>query len=363
MLPGADLKQRVLIALSSHGFGHLGQTAPIIDALRQRRPNVRLVVRSRLPEFKLREKLGDDIEIQVAELDIGIVQKDALNIDVEATADRYATFHQQWEALLEREKQALRDIRPDLIVANIPYLTLAAAQQLNIPNLAFCSLNWAELYQYFFSARPESEHILEQMLEAYNRALCFLQPAPAMRMPGIDNGVAIGPVAQLGADVSGALRRRLGIDAATALLLFSVGGMEIRTPCDDWPRFPGLHLLVPEAWNSRHPDTTALESLGYCFADLMRSCDVLIAKPGYGSFVEAACLGKPVLYLPRPNWPEAPILIDWLQQHGRCMELQHADFHAGALAGPVGELLDRTAPGTITPSGIQAAVDTICGYL
>ena len=250
------MSRRVLIALSSHGFGHLGQTAPIIDALRQRQPHLRFVVRSRLPEFKLREKLGDGIEIQVAELDIGIVQKDALNIDVEATAHGYATFHQQWEALLERERQALRDIRPDLIIANIPYLTLAAAQRLGIPNLAFCSLNWAELYQYFFAARPESARILEQMLEAYNGALCFLQPAPAMRMPGIENGLAIGPVAQLGADVSGALRTRLGVDAATALLLSSLGGMEIRRPCDGWPRLPGQHLLVPEAWNSRHPDTT-----------------------------------------------------------------------------------------------------------
>ena len=357
------MSHRILVALSSHGFGHLGQTAPVIDALRQRQPQVRFVVRSRLPEFKLREKLGDDIEIQAAELDIGIIQKDALNIDVEATAEKYHAFHQHWDALLEREKQVLRDIRPDLIVANIPYLTLAAAQQLGIPNLAFCSLNWAELYQHFFAARPEAAPILEQMLDAYNGALCFLQPAPAMRMPGIENGFSIGPVAQLGNDVAGALRTRLGIDPATALVLFSVGGMEISTPCDGWPRFPGLHLLVPETWNSRHPDTTALETLGYSFADLMRSCDVLIAKPGYGSFVEAACLGKPVLYLPRPNWPEAPILIDWLMQHGICMQLQYADFHVGALATPIGELLNRARPAIIKPSGIEAAVDIICRYL
>jgi len=357
------LSQRILIALSSHGFGHLGQTAPVIDVLRPRRPQVRFVVRSRLPAFKLREKLGDDVEIQAAELDIGVIQKDALNIDVAATAEKYAVFHQHWEALLEREKQALRDIHPDLIIANIPYLTLAAAQQLGIPNLALGSLNWAELYQHFFAARPESATILTQMLDAYNRAQCFLQPAPAMRMPGIENGLAIGPVAQLGNDVAGALRAGLSIDPATALVLFSVGGMEISTPCDGWPRFPGLHLLVPETWNSRHPDTTALETLGYSFADLMRSCDALIAKPGYGSFVEAACLGKPVLYLPRPNWPEAPILIDWLQQHGTCRQLQYADFHAGALATPVSDLLHRAGPGTITPSGIEAAVDTICRYL
>lgn len=360
---GVELSQRVLIALSSHGYGHLGQTAPLVQALRQRRTQLQVVVRSRLPEFKLREKLGESIEIVVADLDVGVIQKDALNIDVEATARRYAAFHAQWQPLLEQEKRALQDIQPDLVIANAPYLTLAAAQQLGIPNLVYCSLNWAEIYQYFFADRPEAASILDTILEAYNGASCFLQPAPSMRMPGIRNGVAVGPVAQLGEDVSAPLRAKLELDAATVLVLFSVGGMEISTPCDGWPRFPGLHLLVPEAWNSRHPDTSALETLGHPFADLMRSCNALIAKPGYGSFVEAACLGKPVLYLPRPNWPEAPILIDWLEKHGVCMELAHAAFHAGDLARPVADIVHRAVPARVAPSGIEAAVDTICRYL
>jgi hypothetical protein len=282
---------------------------------------------------------------------------------MEATARRYATFHAQWPQLLEREKRALRDIRPDLVIANVPYLTLAAAQQLAIPNLVYCSLNWAEIYQHFFAERPESRAILATMLAAYNGASCFLQPAPSMRMPGIRNGVAVGPVARLGKDVSATLRAELALDRATVLGLFSVGGMAIGAPCDSWPRLPGLHLLVPEAWHSTHPDTSTLETLGYTFADLMRSCDVLITKPGYGSFVEAACLGTPVLYLPRPDWPEAPILIDWLEQHGVCMELAHAAFQAGELAQPVRDVMHRRLPARVTPSGIEAAVDTVCRYL
>jgi hypothetical protein len=352
-----------MFALSAHGFGHLGQTAPVIDALRQRRPGLRIVVRSLLPESKLREKLGDGIEYQAAELDIGMRQTDALNVDIDATARAYAAFHQQWHRRLDSETQALGELRPDLLVANIPYLTLAAAQRLGIPNLAFCSLNWAELYQHFFSARPEAAGILEQMLTAYNGARCFLQPAPAMRMPGIHNAMPIGPVAQLGRDVSAALRSRLGIDATTTLVLHSLGGMQISQPSDAWPRLPGLHLLVPEAWHARHPDSTNIESLGLCFADLMRSCDVLITKPGYGSFVEAVCLGKPVLYLARPGWPESAILTAWLHLHGVCLELPHHDFRAGALVEPAKRLAARARPASLTASGVSTAVEVICAHL
>ena len=41
------------------------------------------------------------------------------------------------------------------------------------------------------------------------------------------------------------------------------------------------------------------------FADLLASSDALLCKPGYGSFVEAASCGVPVLYVARPDWPES----------------------------------------------------------
>jgi uncharacterized protein (TIGR00661 family) len=362
-LPGIDLSKRVLIALSSHGFGHLGQTAPAIQALKSRKPEVEIIVRGRLPAFKLREKLGDDIRIQSADLDIGFVQKDALTIDFDKTIHEYERFHRQWDALLRREKQDLLKTSPDLIIANIPYLTLAAAHQLGIPCIAFSSLNWAEIYQYCFGHRPESRAILKQMLNAYNQASCFLRPTPPMKMPGIENPITIGPLAQIGQDVSLELKSKLGLDASEMLVLVSLGGMEVKTACEDWPRFSGIHFLVPESWDSRHPDTSVLETLGYSFVDLLRSSDVLIAKPGYGSFVEAACTGTPVLYLPRQNWPEAPVLIDWLKRQGRCKEVSYEEFQAGDLQRHIENVSLESRHRAIAPTGIQQAVNKFCEYL
>lgn len=357
------MAQRILFALSWHGYGHLGQAAPVIQALTCRKPEIEIIVRSGIPEFKLREKLGDGIQIQSANLDIGMIQKDALNIDFDKTAHKYDQFHNQWEALLESEKSDLLKISPDLIVANIPYLTLAAGQQLNVPTIAFSSLNWAELYQYYFEKLPESNAILKQMLNAYNQAFCFLQPSPSMNMPGIENGIPIGPVAHIGENVSDHLRAKLDLNLSEILVLVSLGGMELKTTCDNWPRFPGVRFLVPESWNSRHPDTIALEALGYPFSDLMRSSDLLITKPGYGSFVEAACTGTPVLYLPRKKWPEAPILIDWLKKKGSCKEISLAEFQTGNLYNRIQEVVTQGKTMGIAPSGVREVIDKICEYL
>ncbi len=42
--------------------------------------------------------------------------------------------------------------------------------------------------------------------------------------------------------------------------------------------------------------------------DVLGSRDAILGKPGYGTFAEAACNGKPVLYVSRGDWPEEPAL-------------------------------------------------------
>ena len=59
--------------------------------------------------------------------------------------------------------------------------------------------------------------------------------------------------------------------------------------------------------------------------------DAIIAKPGYGTFVEAAIQGVPVLYLPRPGWPEQPCLVEWLRGHGRAVAITREEAQAGHL--------------------------------
>ena len=74
----------------------------------------------------------------------------------------------------------------------------------------------------------------------------------------------------------------------------------------------------------------------YSMLDLIRSCDVLLTKPGYGAFTEAACNGTSVLYVARDDWPEEPWLSRWLVAHG---------FRTGIeIAFPQTDLHLRTAP-------------------
>jgi small subunit ribosomal protein S21 len=69
-------------------------------------------------------------------------------------------------------------------------------------------------------------------------------------------------------------------------------------------------------------------------SDLLASVDAVITKPGYGTFVEAACAGTPILYLERDDWPETPHFAAWLAQHARAAALGREATAGGQISSP-----------------------------
>ena len=91
--------------------------------------------------------------------------------------------------------------------------------------------------------------------------------------------------------------------------------------------------------------------------DLIRSCDVLFTKPGYGAFTEAACNGTPALYVERDDWPEEPWLSLWLLEHGNGVKINRRQLASGDLAEPLRALLAQPTQPLVVPTGVGEAVD------
>lgn len=357
------MASHLVVALSSHGFGHIGQSAPVIETLRERLPNLRVTLRTAAPRFKLAERFGEQVAITSAATDIGMVQQDAQCIAWEASAQAYLDFHREWDRRVEEEARVLRELRADALLANVPYLALAGARHAGIPSLALCSINWMDIYEHYFSARPEAPTLLEQMRQAYVSACAFLQPTPSMPMPQLGNRRVIGPICQRGHNRRAWFDECLGLRPDERLVMVSLGGMELRPPIEQWPALPGVRLLVPATWCSNHPGTVDFESLGMPYVDALWSCDALICKPGYGSFVEAAIAGVPVLHLERPDWPEAPYLVRWLEGNSRCSLLTQERWLEGDFLDSLNRLWREELPRPIAPTGVEEAVETLVKLL
>ncbi len=354
----------LLVALSSHGFGHAAQAAAVVNALRRRRSDLKLTLRTQLPREFLARRFEGNFELTPCDTDVGMVMRSALDNDISATAGAYARFHADWEQRVRQEARALTRLAPSLVLADVPYLALTAAAQVSIPAVAMCSLNWADIYaHYFCDHRAETRAIHAQILEAYQRATCFLQTEPSMPMTNLPHRLTVGPVARLGVDRRDQLKKSIGLPSSTHLVAITLGGIDSRLPMERWPSLPDVHWLVPAAWNIVRPDATVMETLEMSFTDVLCSVEALIGKPGYGLFTEAACNGTPMLYVRRPDWPEEPYLIEWLKRWGNGLEIERSQLERGDLAEALNRLWELPRRPPVVPAGVDQAVDVLIRHL
>lgn len=355
----------LFVDISAHGFGHLAQAAPVLNKLRHHRPELRLTVRSLIPAEKLRARLPGEFTHRCESSDFGYVMHDAVSIDLPTTASKYRALHANWPQRIAEEAKFIAQLNPDLVLTDVAYLPLAGAALAGIPSMSMCSLNWADLFLHFFGNQPWAAPIHRDMLAAYRSAKHFLRLTPAMPMPDLASHCqAVSPVATMGKDIRGELQEKLGIDDDTRFALVAFGGFDKELSAKQWPHTRNLHWLVPQSWPVTRIDMTAFEPLGFRIIDLIHSVDVILTKPGYGIFSEAACNGTAVLYLRREDWPEQEYLIDWLEKNTRCREIEASTLLDGTtLTAALEALLRPSPPRPPTPSGAAQAALLISSYL
>jgi len=346
----------LFVDISSHGFGHLAITAPVLNALGGLLPGLRLTLRSGLPPAKLRERIHVPFELIAAASDFGYVMINATHINRALSATAYRAAHANWERRVTSEADFLGRLAPDLVLTNVSYLPLIGAAQAGIASASLCSLNWADLFLHYFGREAWAGPIHAEILAAYRSARIFVRPTPGMPMDSLGNLQPVGPIASLGRP------HDLGLDGDKAVLV-AMGGIAHRLPVEHWPRLPGIRWLVSADWQCHHPDAIAWEGFGLTFNDLLCSVDAIITKPGYGTFTEAACNATPVLYQRRLDWPEQDCLIDWLPRHARCAEITEEQLAAGNLEASLRQLWAQSPPERPAPDGAQQAAAKIAAII
>lgn len=352
------------VAITYHGYGHVAQTAPVVNALCARRPDVRVVVESAAPRAVLSNHIHVPFEHVECGTDFGMVMHDSLDVDAPASHARYLAQVVRWEAEIEASLARLRRHRPSLLLGNVPYIPLLAARRYGCPAIALCSLNWAEIYLPYCASSPGAAEVHARLLEAYASARAFLRPAPSMPMPALANTVGVGPIARTGRRDPAHLKASLGLASGTRVVAVFMGGVPTPLPLARWPRHEGVHWLVGGSDCPERADMTPLDRPGMPYIDLVTSCDALITKPGYGGFAEAACNAIPVLYVEREGWPESPYLVTWLARHARCLVLDRAALATGAVMARLRRLWAMPPRPAVPPSGIAEAagrLETVLG--
>ena len=151
--------KHLLVDISAHGYGHIAQTAPVVNELARRIPGLRITLRSAAPAAFLKQRFHCEFRHIPAALDFGMAMVDAVEVDVARSLAAYRAYHKDWEDKVARAADEMRALQPDLLFANVPYLSLAAAQAAKVPAVAMCCLNWADIYRHYAPDDADSRAI------------------------------------------------------------------------------------------------------------------------------------------------------------------------------------------------------------
>lgn len=295
-----------------------------------------------LPEALLRARWGRPCAVVAHQgrADFGMVMTSSTGIDVAASLSAHRAALAAREADITAEAAILSRLRPHGVLSCISPRSLDAAARLGLPAVGLGPFTWAEVVAAYADGSAEVAAVIASLRASYANAAAVVATTPFVPMD-LPNLRPVGPVGLLGQRRPETLPRAPG----EHLALVALGGIPEAVPVADWPAVPGWRLLTPE-------DLGALS-----VSDAIASVDAVITKPGYGTFVEAACAGTPVIWRERPDWPEMPGLGQWLARHVPAFEIDSETFSRGAVADHLHTLvtMPRDAVPVTTSGNAEAA--------
>ena len=341
----------ICFSITAHGFGHGAISCSVMNRIMKELPNCKITVLSKLPTSYLNDRIvGEFTHISIGH-DFGMLMDSPIKVNVQESRCKYLQLLKNWDSAVELERRCLVDIKPDLLISNISPISLEAAKLLGIETVSVAPFDWAQIYQAYCLDETDltSHQIHKKMSDVYACVDHIFKPMPDV--PNINHQeINIGCIASqpeqpsLDLLVDNELYDRRNI-------LFSLGGFAMSVELSQLPQIDGWQWLVDQNVSIPRTDVRHLDDLPFSFLQLLASSDVVITKPGYGSYCEIAALAKykkvRVLSLTRPDWPETPYLNSFLKLRVPFLEIELRNLEGQSLAQSILELSQLPYPDSL----------------
>jgi len=193
------------VYVSGHGYGHSTRTAEVLGAVRARDARLPIAVSTSAPGFLFEGTVAPPLSVRRVECDVGLIQKDALVIDEDGTAEAWRSFRAGWGALVARESAWLREAGARLVLGDIPPLAFAAAAEAGVPSVALGNFSWDWIYGHLAGRVPALAEAAAHAAEAYAR---FLENPGPVVVGAVQGASCFGPAYEFAMILDADLRKR-----------------------------------------------------------------------------------------------------------------------------------------------------------
>ncbi len=372
--------ERILFAITGHGFGHATRSLAIGAQLRARCPHLCITYSTAVPrpflaktagaplaDFHPRASPQEPFTLRSRAYEPGTIERTCFEVERTATCAKYREFLARREALLDEEVDFLRAGGFRAVVSDIAALPIGAATRAGLPSIAVSNFTWDWIIEPVIQGEPDADRILEALRADYEGAETFLR-LPFHQTPHPFRSVEELPLVARARSLSREQARTfvgLAEKGNRPLVLVTIGGFQAM----NWPaiRVNGceefdfllvgdLPIDLPRSNVVRLPERLPD---GICFPDLVGAADVLLAKPGYGTCSECAALGKPMVAIERRGFRESAVLAEGMKRLVPWGTLSLADFFAGAWPSALCEALAAPAAAPAPADGAARAAQRI----
>lgn len=346
----------IVFYISGHGFGHASRSIEIINALIDRRPELRVIIRSSVAPWLVARTARPGVILAPAEVDTGVVQLDSLNLDANESIRGAEAFMATFDARIETEVRFLREQDATMTISDLPPLGVAAGRAAGIPAIATGNFTWDWIYKHYEGGAAVANAI-GRVYEQTTIALRFPMWGGFESMPRVRD---IPFVARRSRRNPDEVRDALGIPRDRRVVLTSFGGYGLEGLNERALRsMREYHVLLPGMI-----DESAMYGRGFRYEDLVRAVDVVATKPGYGIISECLANNTALLYTSRGDFREYQVLVDAMPAFVRCAFIDHADLFAGRWQSHLDALLAQPAPPAEPPTnGADVAADILLNIL
>ena len=200
--------------------------------------------------------------------------------------------------------------------------------------------------------------------QQYEMAGLLLELMPSTWMPHFRNRLKVPLVGGMGHTARDHLQNHfaLGKEKHLALIYLGEFGMDSGAWGDlekfrDW-EFIGIYPIPGEPLNYH-----LVKKADFPYLDLVASVDVMISKIGYGTFAQSMMHGTPLMYLPRDDFAEFPVLekaiVEW--GHGYC--LSREDYRHLNWEGVLQEVISKKRPAPQLSKGAKICAREIENFI
>src|SRR4051812_49105500 len=152
---------RIALYVSGHGFGHAVRSAQVADALLD--SGAQVIVRTDAPAWLFPTGAA---YVPGPPVDVGVVQHDGLEFDVDATRQRWLEFGATFDRRADEEATLMREQAIDFVVGDMPPLAFAAAARAGLPSAAVTNFGW----DWIYAAWPDMDAAIDLVQRGFAHA-------------------------------------------------------------------------------------------------------------------------------------------------------------------------------------------------